>query len=75
MIGADAALSRHDADRSVPALCRIVVVLLNRVIVHSFTNQPERLNLFETADNDKGSRALFFFCPKEQTWLMRARPR
>jgi len=32
----------------------IVVVLGNKVIVHSFTNNPQRLNVFETVDNDKG---------------------
>ena len=32
-----------------------MVVLANKVIVHSSSNQPQRLNLFETADNDHGA--------------------
>jgi len=33
---------------------RIVVVLKNRVVVHSFTSKPQKLSTFETVDNDKG---------------------
>ena len=39
---------------------RIVVVLNNKVIVHSFTNTPQRLSVFETCENDLGAHA----CPR-----------
>jgi len=46
---------------------RIVAVLKNRVVVHSFTNKPQKLNTFETVDNDKGICAL---CPSSTNSLL-----
>jgi len=46
---------------------RIVAVLKNRVVVHSFTTKPQKLSTFETVDNDKGLSfvAVFFsFSPQ-----------
>lgn len=33
---------------------RLVVVLVNKVIVYTFSLKPQKLHVFETIDNDRG---------------------
>jgi len=40
------------------ARARIVVVLARKVIVHSFTNTPQRLSVFDTHENNAGASAV-----------------
>ena len=47
--------------------CSIVVFLSNKVIVHSFTNTPQRLSVFETSENEAGVCAL---CPNTANALL-----
>lgn len=35
---------------------RFVVVLVNKVIVYTFSLQPTKLHVFETVDNDRGNK-------------------
>lgn len=47
----------------VAVLCRLTVVLQNKVFVYHFSLPPQLLHTFETCDNEKG---IFFLQKKER---------